>query len=52
MEKEFQRWTGKVRLIARRREPVSGGSRSEMTVVSCGVKDGDATTFTCGVMVK
>jgi hypothetical protein len=28
------------------------GAGSEMTVVSCGLKNGDATTFTCGVMVK
>lgn len=28
------------------------GEGSEMTIVSCGVKDGDATAFTCGIMVK
>jgi hypothetical protein len=28
------------------------GAGSEMTVVECGVKDGDATAFTCGIMVK
>ena len=28
------------------------GAGSEMTLVSCGVKDGDKTAFTCGIMVK
>jgi len=28
------------------------GAGSEMTLVSCGVKDGDRTAFTCGIMVK
>jgi hypothetical protein len=28
------------------------GAGSEMTIVTCGVKDGDATAFTCGIMVK
>jgi hypothetical protein len=28
------------------------GAGSEMTVVACGIKDGDKTAFTCGIMVK
>ncbi len=28
------------------------GAGSEMTVLTCGVKEGDRTAFTCGVMVK
>jgi hypothetical protein len=28
------------------------GAGSEMTLVTCGVKDGDKTAFTCGIMVK
>jgi hypothetical protein len=28
------------------------GAGSEMTIVACGVKDGAATAFTCGIMVK
>jgi hypothetical protein len=28
------------------------GEGSEMTIVTCGMKDGDATAFTCGIMVK
>ena len=28
------------------------GAGSEMTVLACGMKDGDRTAFTCGIMVK
>ena len=28
------------------------GAGSEMTLVTCGVKEGDSTAFTCGIMVK
>jgi hypothetical protein len=28
------------------------GAGSEMTVLACGVKEGDRTAFTCGIMVK
>jgi hypothetical protein len=28
------------------------GAGSEMTVVTCGVKEGESTAFTCGIMVK
>ncbi len=28
------------------------GAGSEMTILTCGVKDGDATAFTCGIMVE
>ena len=28
------------------------GAGSEMTVLTCGVKEGDRTAFTCGIMVK
>lgn len=28
------------------------GAGSEMTILTCGVKEGDLTAFTCGIMVK
>jgi hypothetical protein len=30
----------------------TAGAGSEMTVLTCGMKDGDRTAFTCGIMVK